>query len=465
MAKREAEIYSQQHDMKRLLAAAVVAIVSTPSLWALSVTITAGGLEDAVTDLTITELTVSGTMDVRDFSFMAENLTSLTTLDISGVAIEAYTCSATESYFAERGTFAANAIPLNSFFGSGLTSVVLPSTLTEIGEGAFAGCSSLTSVDIPSAVTTIGEGAFYASGITSASIAAATIGDNAFTYCTSLAEVTLAATVETIGAAAFAGCTSLSSVTIASGCALTTIGDEAFAQTAITTFDFTNCTSVKSIGTWVFAGAPLSTAKLPSYIEDVPDGTFFGNSAATDIALPAATVTIGDYAFYGCNGVDKMTLTQYVTYIGDNAFENTYFGEVIATPTQVPELGEDVFKELNTSDHQATLYVYEVAYSDYKAAAQWCEFNIETIENSGYMGTGTPVADLTAVFNDKVLQLTADEMITRVTVADETGITISYNDTADYTVYLDTSRMMGHVYIVRATLASGAVSTLKLMRK
>ena len=48
-----------------------------------------------------------------------------------------------------------------SFSGcSGLTSVVIPESVTYIGEKAFWGCSGLTSVVIPESVTSIGKWAF-----------------------------------------------------------------------------------------------------------------------------------------------------------------------------------------------------------------------------------------------------------------------------------------------------------------
>ena len=49
-----------------------------------------------------------------------------------------------------------------------MTSLTLPSGVTEIRELAFAGCSGLTSLTIPSGVTSIGKWAFYGcSGLTS----------------------------------------------------------------------------------------------------------------------------------------------------------------------------------------------------------------------------------------------------------------------------------------------------------
>ena len=42
-----------------------------------------------------------------------------------------------------------------------VTNLVIPNSVTSIGEGAFYFCSGLTSVTIPNSVTSIGEGAFY----------------------------------------------------------------------------------------------------------------------------------------------------------------------------------------------------------------------------------------------------------------------------------------------------------------
>ena len=63
----------------------------------------------------------------------------------------------------------ANAIGYCAFWGcSGLTSVTIPSSVTEIGSSAFSDCRSLTSVPIPSSITKIGDNAFSGcSGLTS----------------------------------------------------------------------------------------------------------------------------------------------------------------------------------------------------------------------------------------------------------------------------------------------------------
>ena len=56
-----------------------------------------------------------------------------------------------------------------AFYGCrGLTSINLPSSITEIGKSAFDGCSGLTSLNLPDGITSIGVGAFWGcSGLTS----------------------------------------------------------------------------------------------------------------------------------------------------------------------------------------------------------------------------------------------------------------------------------------------------------
>ena len=75
---------------------------------------------------------------------------------------------------------------------SGLTSLTLPSGLTEIGYGAFEACSGLTSITLPSGVTSI--------------------GDYAFSTCSGLTSITLPSGLTEIGYAAFQYCSGLTSI-------------------------------------------------------------------------------------------------------------------------------------------------------------------------------------------------------------------------------------------------------------
>ncbi len=129
----------------------------------------------------------------------------------------------------------------NAAFGGcyNLTGIVIPNSVTSIGDNAFGGCTSLESIDIPNSVTTIGEYAFSACGLTDVTIpdSVTSIGDSAFRDCTSLTSVTIPYSVTSIGDVAFQHCTSLTNITIPKG--VTSIGDNAFGGcTSLTTIKF-----------------------------------------------------------------------------------------------------------------------------------------------------------------------------------------------------------------------------------
>ena len=101
------------------------------------------------------------------------------------------------------------------YFCSGLTSLTLPSGVTEIGDYAFSICSGLTSLTIPSSVTEIGNSAFYCcSGLTSLTLPSSvtSIGTSAFFCCYGLISLTIPSSVTAIGSRAFNDCSSLTSI-------------------------------------------------------------------------------------------------------------------------------------------------------------------------------------------------------------------------------------------------------------
>ena len=110
----------------------------------------------------------------------------------------------------------------------------IPTGITNIGSGAFNGCSELTSITIPDGITTIEGQAFaYCFALTSVTIpnSVTTISDMAFLSCKAVTEVTIGSSVTTIGVQAFFDCNALISVY----CRPTTppsIGSDAFGYNA-----------------------------------------------------------------------------------------------------------------------------------------------------------------------------------------------------------------------------------------
>ncbi len=80
----------------------------------------------------------------------------------------------------------------NNMLMIGCNNTMIPNSVTEIGEGALSGCTGLTSIDIPNSVTKIGMYAFDScTGLTSINIpnSVIEIGEGAFYSCTGLTDV------------------------------------------------------------------------------------------------------------------------------------------------------------------------------------------------------------------------------------------------------------------------------------
>ena len=139
----------------------------------------------------------------KDAFEMCQGLTSVNIYDIAAWcnikfvfnSIGYYRCSNPLSY--------AHRLYLN---GEELKDLIIPSSVTSIGDGAFQDCYSLTSVTIPNSVITIGKYAFDRCHLTSLvlSNSVTTIGSAAFYGC-GLNQITIPNSVTSIERGAFSG--------------------------------------------------------------------------------------------------------------------------------------------------------------------------------------------------------------------------------------------------------------------
>ena len=112
---------------------------------------------------------------------------------------------------------------------SGLTSIIIPSSVTSLSDHCFSGCWGLTSITIPSSVTSLSDHCFSdCSGLTSITIPSSvtSLGDHCFDDCRGLTSITIPSSVTSLGDYCFSYCDGLTSITIPSS--VTSLGGDCF---------------------------------------------------------------------------------------------------------------------------------------------------------------------------------------------------------------------------------------------
>lgn len=154
--------------------------------------------------------------------------------------------------------------------------LTLPSSVTKIGEGAFANVEGLKTIIIPGSVKTIGKGAFR---------------NNA-----TLEKVVIEEGVEVIEESAFNACSNLKEVTL----------PESLKR--MDNYVFTSCKSLNSI-------------EIPSNIENL-NTMLFSMSGLANIKLRGNKIKrIEHEVFFGCK-IKEFTITKDVNYIDPTAFDH-----------------------------------------------------------------------------------------------------------------------------------------------
>ena len=228
--------------------------------------------------------------------------------------------------------------------GSNLTSITIPSSVTNIDSGAFLNCINLRTITLPfvgEKVDGTGETHFgyifgadsyldYNSCIpTSLKSVIITggseIGDYAFWDRSNLTSIILPNSLISIGQYAFYGCSSLTSIVIPNS--VTSIGSGAFEGCRSLT-NIVIPDGVTSIGSSAFqACINLMSIVIPNSVTSIGNSTFSECSSLTSIVIPDSVTSIGNNAFSGCGSLTSITIPSSVTSIHNNAFSgNTDIG-------------------------------------------------------------------------------------------------------------------------------------------
>lgn len=224
-----------------------------------------------------------------------------------------------------------------------LQSMTLPKACVSIGEAAFSGCKALETVALPDNVQDIGQDAFADTPFLSQQTGDAVILGNGilYAYCGTASEYTVPDNVKIIGANAFAGTESLKKVTIPKG--VTQIQQGAFAGcTALS--EIIAPDTIGSLAADAFADTKWMTNNKEDYlilgkmllaycgkdsVAEVPDGieiinaeAFAGQNGITTVHLPESVREVHDDAFRDCSSLQVVEFGDNLTVIGADAFRN-----------------------------------------------------------------------------------------------------------------------------------------------
>lgn len=292
---------------------------------------------DGLTSVTIPASVVA----IGEDAFRTGSLTSVHISDLDAWCKIAFSNSFSNPLYCGRHLF------LN---GEENKHLLIPNSVTSIGDYVFCGCNSFESVTIPNSVTTIGTSAFsYCGNINNISIpeGVINIGDRAFYECPNLTYITIPNSVTSIGSGTFYRCSRLASTII--GNSVKNIGDGAFSYcNSLTSIIIPD--SVISIGNFAYYGCTnLKSVRIGNRVKCIGWRAFSGCSKLLDITLGSGLETIYMYAFENCPDLTNVyCYAENVPYMIDdknkpctNAFEGSY---IEYATLHVPDSSIEVYK-------------------------------------------------------------------------------------------------------------------------
>lgn len=372
----------------------------------------AGQLERTMVDrlemdvTTIKNLKLTGEIGVDDYTFMRKMMTSLMRLNLKEVESlidgvyqipsGAFSGKKTlikcvlpdkleiidSSAFSNTSLTGTLQLPeglkyVAGFSGTKITNVQFPSTLEEIGYGAFSSCKSLMcEIALPSSLKILAERAFADStikGNLALPESLEEIGHRAFENCSNLTgSLVIPNKIRVISSYSFARCGFTGNLTLPMG--LTEIQDSAFADIKFKG-ELNIPSTVTTIGYGVFAGAEFNgTLVLPEELISLGSSVFNGCWRLSGVVeIPENIVAIPSQLFRDCKNIEGIVLHKDVEVIESQAFANCYYvSSIVSKAKNAPTIASDAFN--GVAKDNFTVEVPEASIKQYQFASGWSEF-------------------------------------------------------------------------------------------
>ena len=233
-----------------------------------------------------------------------------------------------------------------------------PSSTYTISSGGVVdnGDSCTGAVVIPEGVTAIDDSAFEESSLASITLPASVmaIGSRAFNGATALTSITIPAGVMEIGSRAFSATNSLTSISVNPANPSYTSIDGMLLNKEVTTLiqyavaksatSITIPAGVTTIGRQAFSGATfLTSVTMQTGVTTIEQGAFNGMTSLSDITIPEGVTTIGNQAFSGASALTSVAIPASVTSIGNFSFDQASALRDVYFFGNAPELGDEPF--------------------------------------------------------------------------------------------------------------------------
>ena len=270
---------------------------------------------------------------------------------------------------------------------SGLTSIEIPNSVTSIGDQAFYGCSSLTKAEFSSIEHYLNgisfSGGFgsdsnplyiakhlYVDGTEVKNLvipnSVTSIGEYAFSGCTGLTSVEIPYSVTSIGKDAFKECTGLARTDYASIESLLGIQ---FGNAAANPLYYTKALNV--------GGKIVTELEIPESVAAINSFAFYNCNSIKKVTGGKNVTSIGKSAFYNNVKLISMQIGGKVEEIKDYAFNKCPLTTIYNYAATPQNCGKETF---SIDKSTCNLYVLPESVEQYENHQDWYEFNINAMD-------------------------------------------------------------------------------------